>query len=235
MKVRLNKYISDSGLTSRRKAEELILQGRVSVNGRIINSLSCRIDIENDSVLVDGEPVKPEKHVYFLLNKPAGTITSTKDEKKRKTVTELIKTEKKIYPVGRLDFNTTGVLILTNDGNFTNLLLHPANRVPREYKVLLDKALSPEDEKKLLNGVIISGRKGRLEKIKYPSPKNRKLIVAEAKEGRNHFIKNIFSALGYNVKTLHRISFAGLRTDLGAGRYRKLNQSEVDKIIEKYS
>jgi 23S rRNA pseudouridine2605 synthase len=137
MLIRLNKYISDSGIASRRKAEEFILDGRVMVNNKIITELSFRVDAAADIVLLDGEKISPKRHLYFLLNKPKGVVTTTDDEKNRRTVVELVKTKEKVYPVGRLDYNTTGVLFLTNDGDFANLLTHPSNRVPRVYEAYL--------------------------------------------------------------------------------------------------
>ena len=144
--TRLNKFIADSGITSRRKAEELILQGRVTVNNKTIVQLAFNIDVENDEVTVDGEKIKPAEHVYYLLNKPKGVITTTDDEKNRMTVIDLIKSKQKIFPIGRLDFNTTGVLILTNDGDFAQKLIHPKNNIIREYEVKLDKELELEHE-----------------------------------------------------------------------------------------
>lgn len=144
--TRLNKFIADSGITSRRKAEELILQGRVTVNNKTITKLAFNIDVESDEVTVDGEKIKPADHVYFLLNKPKGVVTTTDDEKHRMTVTDLIKSKQKIFPIGRLDYNTTGVLILTNDGEFAQKLIHPKNNIIREYEVKLDKELEAEHE-----------------------------------------------------------------------------------------
>ena len=136
--VRLNKYIADSGITSRRKSEELILNGRISVNGKVVRELSFKVTPGKDAVKFDGDRILPKRHQYFLMNKPKGTITSTKDEKNRKTVLDLIKTKEKIFPVGRLDYNTTGVLLLTNDGNFSNLMTHPKNLVSRKYEATID-------------------------------------------------------------------------------------------------
>ena len=165
MLTRLNKYIAGSGITSRRKSEEYILQGRVTVNNKVVKELAYKVNSEQDSVMLDGEKITPRKHIYFLLNKPAGVITSTDDEKKRRTVVDLIKVNEKIFPVGRLDYNTTGVLLLTNDGEFSNLLTHPRNKVPKEYEVKLDKPLSNEDIEKLLKGIFIERRKGVFVKI----------------------------------------------------------------------
>jgi 23S rRNA pseudouridine2605 synthase len=232
--VRINKYLADCGIASRRKSEELIIQGRVAVNGKIVKALSMQIDEDNDTVTVDSEPVKIRRNHYILLNKPRGVITSTDDEKNRKTVVDLIKLKDRIYPVGRLDYNTTGVLLLTNDGNFSQLLTHPGNNVPREYEVKLDRELEKEDQEKFISGVWIPPRKGRFSKISFPTKKNRKFVIVECTEGRNHFVKNMFEALNYTVKSLNRISYAGIKADIPLGSYRKLKPEELLKINETY-
>jgi len=142
-RMRLNKFLSEAGIASRRKADELILEGRIEVNGKVVNQLGFRIDPKKDEVTFDGEPVKMQKYVYYLFHKPAGFITSHKDEKGRKTIFDIIKIKERVFPVGRLDRDTTGVLILTNDGDFANFLMHPKNKIPREYIATLDK---PFDE-----------------------------------------------------------------------------------------
>ena len=233
--MRINKFIADSGVTSRRKAEELILQGRVIVNKKIITELGYRINPGKDEVLIDGERLKIKNNVYYLLNKPKGVISTTKDERKRKTVVDLIKTREKIYPVGRLDYNTTGILLLTNDGDFSNLLTHPGNKVPKIYEVKLNRQLQESDKEKLLKGVYIENRKGRFEKVRYQNLKDRNLIEVECVEGRNRFVKKMFETLGYNVKSLNRSSFAGLKPDVTIGKYRMLNNIEVKKLFDKYS
>ncbi len=231
--MRLNKYIADCGIASRRKAEEFILQGRISVNDKIVMDLSYKVNEANDEVYLDGEKISVKRKLYFLLNKPQGVITSTEDEKNRKTVVDLIKVTERIYPIGRLDYNTTGVLILTNDGEFKNLLTHPTNHVPRVYEVSLDRYLSDEDRAKLLKGVYIDGKKGKFTNIK--SSKNKKNIIVDCVEGRNHFVKNMFGALGYTVKALNRKSFAGITADIPAGSYRKLSNAEINKIVKEYA
>ena len=235
MPVRLNKYLAESGISSRRKAEELILQGRVEINNQIVMDLAYKVDPENDVVIVDGEKIKQRRHLYFLLNKPRGFVTTTSDEKNRNTVVELINTSEKIFPVGRLDYNTTGVLLLTNDGDFTNLLTHPRNRVPRVYEALIDRMLTDEDKDKLLKAVYIEGRKGKFQEVKFIKPKDRKLVLVTATEGRNHFVKNMFGALGYTVLKLNRSSFAGIEADVPEGKYRKLSADEVNNLFRKYA
>lgn len=235
MLMRINKFIADCGVTSRRKAEELILQGRVSVNNKTVTDLSFRINPENDQVLIDGERIKVKNNVYYLLNKPKGVISTTNDEKSRKTVVELIKTKEKIYPVGRLDYNTTGAILLTNDGKLSNLLTHPKNKVPKLYEVKLNKELNEADREKLLNGVFIERKKGRFEKIKFPNLKEKIIVEVECVEGRNRFVKKMFATLDYKVKSLNRKSFAGLTPNTTVGKYRILNHSEVKKLFIKYS
>lgn len=230
---RLNKFIADSGVTSRRKADELISQGRVEVNGKVILDLGFKVNSETDIVEVDGTKIKQKNNLYFLLNKPKGFITSTTDEKKRRTVVELIDTKEKIYPVGRLDYNTTGLLILTNDGDFTNLLTHPSNRVPRVYEVQLNKQLEQTDKEKLLKGIYIDSKKGKFIEVNIKNKKNTVEILCH--EGRNHFVKRMFSVLGYNVEKLNRKMFAGIILDIPVGAYRKLSNDEIDSIKNKYA
>ena len=232
--IRLNKYISDSGIASRRKSEEFILQNRVSVNNQVINSLNYKIDPETDKVYLDGELIHPKKHIYYLMNKPKGVITTTSDEKKRKTVIDLVNINEKIYPVGRLDYNTTGVLFLTNDGDFSNLLTHPKNNIKRLYEAKLDRPLNDNDKEQLLKGVYISGKKGKFIKINFPQPKNKKFVEIICVEGRNHFVKNMFSLVGYSVTGLNRKKFAGISADIAPGKYRKLSQKEVNLIKRSY-
>lgn len=235
MLTRLNKFLSECGIASRRKSEDLISEGRVIVNNEIVTELSIKVDPVKDIVEVDGEKILPKKHIYFVLNKPKGYITSTSDEKSRRTVVELIKTQEKIFPVGRLDYNTTGVLLITNDGDFTNYLTHPRNKVPKEYEVRLDRNLSEEDVSRLLKGIYIEGKKGRFTDIVFPKRNNRKLAVVVAEEGRNHFVKDMFKALSYNVVSLNRKSFAGIKADIPEGSYRKLSEREISQVFKKYA
>lgn len=235
MKVRLNKFLSESGVASRRKSEEFILEGRVSVNGKKIVELSYSVDDENDIVKVDGERIKPERKVYYVLNKPKGYVTTTDDEKKRKTVLELVKSHQKIFPVGRLDYDTTGVLILTNDGDFTNFITHPSNHVPREYYVTLDKELNEEDRQKLLKGITLERRKSKFVSIAYSRKHIKDRVKVVTVEGRNHFVKRMFGALGYFVKQLERDSFGEITVKgIPTGAYRKLAYSEIEKFYKTY-
>jgi 23S rRNA pseudouridine2605 synthase len=234
MQIRLNKYLSECGVASRRKVEELILQGRVTLNNEIVSQLAVKVDPLSDIIRLDGEILKQDEKVYYLLNKPRGFVTTTNDEKNRKTVLDLIRTKVKIFPVGRLDYDTTGVLILTNDGDFSNLLLHPDNKVPRIYKVTLSKPLSLKDKERLLKGIIVEDKKGRFETV-YPT-KRANVVNISTVEGRNHFVKNMFKALGYNVMELMRMSYGGIKLeDMPIGAYRHLTKEEINSIYKKYA
>lgn len=233
---RLQKVIANSGLTSRRKAEELILDGKVSVNGCVVTELGTKVD-SNDAIVVNGKPLQVEtKKVYYILNKPSGYICSLNDEKGRKVVTELIDTNIRIYPVGRLDYDTTGLLFLTNDGDFANILMHPSNNVEKVYRAKLDKIMSTEDIYKLKNGVDIDGIKvvpNRVKIKKKNDNKNTEVVEITIVEGRNHIVKRIFSELGYNVIKLKRERYAFLDVnDLRVGEYRSLTIKEIKKLKE---
>ncbi|MFH1197664.1 MAG: pseudouridine synthase [bacterium] len=232
--IRLNKYLSECGIASRRKSEEYIKDGRVSVNGKTVVELSTTVDPFKDIIELDSEKLKLKQKVYFILNKPKGFISTTKDEKDRKTVIDLINTKEKIFPVGRLDHDTTGVLILTNDGEFSNYLTHPSHKIAREYYAVLDKPLTEEDRKKLITGIYLERRKSKFTKILFPKKDFYKGVIVVTEEGRNHFVKNMFFALGYEVMHLHRNSFGGITVgNLNVGNYRKVSLSELNKILKK--
>jgi len=233
MIVRLNKYLSECGIASRRKSDSLINDGRVSVNGNIVQELGTKINTDLDEVFIDGEKLKAQKKVYYLLNKPKGVITSTSDEKNRITVTDLIQIREKIFPIGRLDFNTTGVLLLTNDGDFSNFLTHPKNGIEREYDVIIDKPLTQEDRQKLLKGVYLDKRKSIFTHIAYPKKNNFSAVRVITVEGRNHFVKRMFESLGYKVKELRRIRFGKMTLkNLQKGEYRTVSLKEVKQLMK---
>lgn len=231
--MRLNRYLSECGLGSRRKVEEFILQGRIEINGKTVAELAHNVEIEKDTVTFDGEKVKRQSKAYYLLNKPKGYVTTTSDEKNRRTVLELIKTNVKVFPVGRLDYNTTGVLLLTNDGDFTNYLLHPNNKVRRVYRAVIDKPLEIKDKEKMLKGLYLEGKKGRFEEIIVTRKST--IVNVTAIEGRNHFVKKMFQTLGYNVDELARINYGGITLgDLPLGGWRELTLAEINGIKKKY-
>ena len=232
--VRLNKYIAESGFASRRKAEEYIIQGRVIINGKVVKELSTKVDPFNDVVYVDDVKLKKKNKIYFLLNKPKGFITSTSDEKNRNTVVDLINTREKIFPVGRLDYNTTGVIMLTNDGEFSNRITHPKNSFKRVYIVKIDKDLQVKDKEQFLSGIYLDKRKGVFTDVSYVKERNYKLVRVTTVEGRNHFVKRMFSSLGYRVMELERESFGGITTEgLKQGEYKILSYNEIKNLMEK--
>jgi len=233
MEIRLQKVISESGYTSRRKAEELIKNGKVSVNGQIITELGTKVK-SSDDIVIDGIHLGKEEKIYFLLNKPRGVVSSVSDDKERKTVVDLIDTDKRIYPVGRLDYDTTGLIILTNDGELSNILTHPNSKVEKTYLVKLDRIIEMEDFYKIKEGIIIDGRKVDVKHLKLKKTdkkKNNCFIEITIIEGRNHIIKNLFKKLGYNVDKLSRIHYAFLSIgNLQSGEYRVLNKKEVHEL-----
>lgn len=231
-KMRLNKFLSEAGVASRRKADELIKEGRIEVNGKVVTDFGVKVDPEKDIVTFDGEIVKFKKFVYYLFHKPAGYITTLKDEKGRKTIFDIIKVKERVFPVGRLDRDTTGVLILTNDGNFANYLMHPKNRIPREYIATLDKPFDEPLNK--LKKVHLEDGVVHIDSVEFVDSSKRKLKLI-LREGRNRVVKRIFSKFGYSVKALHRSSYAGFRVDkIPVGSLIKISPAEIKKVYKKY-
>ena len=231
---RLQKVIANSGYTSRRKAEELILEGKVLVNGKVVKELGVKVS-GNDSIVVEGKNLNTNtKKVYYLLNKPRGVISSVKDEVGRKTVIDFIKTDERIYPVGRLDYDTTGLIILTNDGELANKLMHPKNEVEKTYIAKLEGVIDIDAIKKLKRGVVVEGRKVNVIRFKIKKKdivKETTLIEITIVEGRNHIVKKLFKELGFNVEKLTRVSLDFLTIDgLKSGEYRELSLKEVKKL-----
>lgn len=230
---RLQKIIANSGYCSRRKAEEYIKKGQVFVNGELVTTLGIKVT-EKDQIIINGQLITKEQKEYYLLYKPRGVITSTKDDKKRKTVIDLIPTNRRIYPVGRLDYDTSGILLLTNDGDLTQALLHPSNQIDKVYIAKVNNLISPKDLKILSNGVNIDGRKtakGKAKLKKYDKKTNTSIVELTIHEGRNHQVKKMFETLGYKVIKLkrERIGFLDL-SGLKSGEYRSLTPKEI-KIL----
>ena len=230
---RLQKVIANSGVASRRKAEELILAKRVKVNGVIVTELGTKVS-DNDIIKVDDEEISREEKVYYLLNKPRGVITSTKDEHGRNTVVSLIDESKRIYPVGRLDYDTTGALILTNDGDFANMMMHPSNNIDKVYVAKIEGILLPSEIMSLKNGVMVDGvktAKARVKVKKIDKNTNTSIIEITIHEGRNHQVKKMFEAVSKKVIKLKRekIAFLDLK-GLNSGEYRKLSHKEISKL-----
>ena len=231
---RIQKVIAQSGYCSRRNAEKLISEGKVLVNGDIITEMGYKVS-GNDYIEVEGNPInQKEEKEYYLLNKPRGIVSTSKDEKNRKTVVDLIKTNKRIYPVGRLDYDTTGAIILTNDGELTNLLTHPKNKVEKVYVAKVKGIITKDNLAKLCNGVEIDGKKTSKAKAKIlriDKKNNTSIVELIITEGKNHQVKKMFEAIGFDVLKLKRESIAFLTLDgLNSGEYRKLSLKEVKKL-----
>ena len=228
--IRLNKYIANAGICSRRDADKLIAAGSVSVNGKVITEMGYQVK-EGDIVNYGGEVLRSERKRYFLLNKPKGYITTLDDPQERKTVMMLIDSActERIYPVGRLDRNTTGLLLFTNDGDLARRLTHPSTGVYKIYHVEVDKAVTREDMKKLLEGIELEDGPIHVDDIQYAEGANDKRIVGVAlHSGKNRIVRRMFEHLGYNIHKLDRVVFAGLtKKDLPRGRYRELTEQEV--------
>ncbi len=229
---RVQKIIANSGVCSRRCAEELIKKGLVTINGKVA-ILGSKAKY-SDNIIVDGKSITKEEKVYFLLNKPRGVVSSVVDDKNRKTVVDLIDTDKRIYPVGRLDYDTTGAIILTNDGELANILMHPRNEIERCYYAKIEGLITKEEISSLKGGIVIDGIKCYPQYIKvkkYDLSSNVSYVSLILKEGHNHEVKNIFKALGHSVIKLKREYFAFLDVkNLKSGEYRKLNLKEVKRL-----
>ncbi|MBQ2479365.1 MAG: rRNA pseudouridine synthase [Erysipelotrichales bacterium] len=231
---RLQKAMAAAGVASRRKCEELILAGRVKVNGLVVTELGTKVTAE-DVITVDGLELKKENYVYYVLNKPLRVISSAKDEYGRKTAVEFIDTDCRVFPVGRLDYNSSGVLLLTNDGEFTNLMIHPRYEIEKEYAVIIKGHLEKEDAGKMLKGIRgIDGetyRAYRVEVRKYQDQLTYLRIIL--REGKNREIRKMMESLGFEVTSLHRLRF-GCVTDknLKFGAYRALKPFEIKQLKE---
>ena len=231
--IRLNRFMAQSGVAARRKCDELISQGKVKVNGQIITELGTVIDEMKDSVEYNGKELnKVSEFTYIVLNKPREVISSVEDKHRRQTVVELVAAPQRIFPVGRLDYETTGVLLLTDDGELTNLLLHPRYKAVKIYHVLLDKRIKPIDMHNFKNGIELEGTKTQPCKIReLRVVDNCSFLEVELKEGRKRQIRLMFAALGYSVEELDRVSFAGINYQgLKPGQWRYLTDDEVEQL-----
>lgn len=228
--TRLNKYIANAGICSRREADKLIAAGSVTVNGKVITEMGFQVH-EGDIVNYGGETLRSERKRYFLLNKPKGFITTVDDPQERETVMMLIDgaCPERIYPVGRLDRMTTGLLLFTNDGDLARRLTHPSTGVYKIYQVELDKAVTREDMRQMLEGIELEDGPIHVDDIQYVQAANDKRVVGvELHSGKNRIVRRIFEHFGYNVHKLDRVVFAGLtKKDLPRGRYRELTEKEV--------
>jgi 23S rRNA pseudouridine2605 synthase len=231
--IRLNRYISNAGICSRRKADELIVAGVVSVNGEVINELGFKVNPQKDVVRYNGETLKREKMVYVLLNKPKDYITTTDDPQERRTVMHLVEkaSRERIYPVGRLDRNTTGLLLMTNDGDLADKLSHPRNSVVKLYQVELNKALTQGDMNKIGFGLELEDGFIKPDSIAYVAGASKKEVGIQIHSGKNRIVRRIFESLGYEVVKLDRTIYANLsKKDLTRGRWRFLEEEEIIQL-----
>lgn len=229
--IRLNKYIANSGICGRREADKLISQGLVTLNGEICTELGRKVK-RTDRVVYQGKKINPEKPVYVLLNKPKDFITTTDDPMDRKTVMNLVGNacEERIFPIGRLDRNTTGLLLFTNDGELAAKLSHPSNEIKKIYQVTLDKPLAKKDEESVRDGLTLEDGKADVDDIQVLSG-DRTILGLEIHIGRNRIVRRIFAELGYEVISLDRVVYAGLdKRDLKRGHYRFLSEQEVIRL-----
>lgn len=232
--MRINKYIAHAGVASRRKAEELIKNGHVTINGEVVDNLATQVKA-SDRVEIDGSPIYNEEKVYYLLNKPRGVISSVSDEKGRKTVVDLLpEVRERIYPVGRLDWDTSGLLILTNDGDFTDKMIHPRNEIDKIYLARVKGIATKENLRPLTRGVMVDGKKTKpahYHIVKVDKEKNRSVVELTIHEGRNHQVKKMFEEVGFIVDKLSRIRFGTLDlAGLRPGEFRKLSKKEISQL-----
>lgn len=230
---RLQKVIASSGYCSRRKAEELIGKGLVTVNGETVHEMGVRVG-PKDEILVEGNAISKEAKEYYLLYKPRGVVTTVSDDKHRKTVVDLIPTTARIYPVGRLDYDTTGVLILTNDGTLANGLMHPKNRIDKCYVAKVKGVPDAKGLKLLQRGIVVDRMKVRASRVKMKKvdkKNNTCMIYLTIHDGRNHQVKKMLESIGSEVLKLKRESVSFLTLDgLNSGEYRRLNPKEIHKL-----
>ena len=252
MEIRLQKYLADCGIASRRKAEELILQGKVEVNNKIVKELGTKIDNDKDEVKYLGNIIKPENNekVYILLNKPIGYVTTLEDQFDRPTVLDLVKINKRIVPVGRLDMYTSGAIILTNDGDFVYKVTHPKHEINKTYTVTIIGKITEDDIKKLQTGVKIDDVKklqngteindeyvtkpAKVKILKIDEEKNQSRLAITIHEGKNRQIRKMITSIGKKVIALHRAKIGDIEVkDLELGKWRYLKKSEINRLLEK--
>lgn len=227
--MRLNKYVSNSGVCSRREADTIIAKGLIKVNGQVVTEMGMKVG-PNDEVSYKGKILNPEKKVYLLLNKPRGFVTTLDDPHAEKTVMDLVgkACQERIYPVGRLDKETTGLLLFTNDGELAKKLTHPSYEKKKVYHVFLDKDFSDDDFKKLMKGIELEDGFIAADALSYADAQDRKQVGIEIHSGKNRIVRRMFDHLGYRVEKLDRVLFAGLtKKDLPRGKWRFLSDREI--------
>ena len=234
--IRLQKYLAEAGIASRRKSEELITQGKIKVNGKIITELGTKISPNEDVIEYDGKIVKiANDYVYILLNKPIGYVTTTNDQFSRDTVLDLVKTDKRLVPVGRLDMYTSGALILTNDGNFVYKVTHPKHEIEKTYTVTIKGIVTKEEVQKLCDGIDINGyitKPAKVKILKTDKEKNFSRLEIKIHEGKNRQVREMCEAISHKVLALHRSEIAGIGVkNIPLGKWRYLKKVEVNKIL----
>ena len=231
--IPLNKYVAHAGVSSRRAAAALVKEGKVTVNGTLVTDPGTKV-LFTDTVKVNGKKVTVSSHfVYILLNKPKDFLTTTTDPQGRKTVQQLISkaTEERVYPIGRLDRNTSGVLLFTNDGDLAQKLSHPKNEMKKVYHAGLDKPLTKQHFDKILSGIELEDGIAKVDEMAYADPKDKSQIGLEIHSGKNRIVRRIFAALGYDVKTLDRVMYAGLtKKNVQRGNWRFLTEKEIRSL-----
>ena len=228
--IRLNKFIANSGVCSRREADTLIQAGVVTVNGEVVTELGTKVNIYKDDVRFNGERLKGEEKVYIVMNKPKGYVTTASDPHAEKTVIDLLKgCDTRVFPVGRLDKATTGVLMFTNDGEIAERLTHPSYDKKKIYQVILDKELKDEDRESILSGITLQDGDVAADELEYIDANDHRKLGIEIHSGKNRIVRRIFESLGYEVRALDRVYFAGLtKKGLKKGEWRYLSEGEVN-------
>ena len=232
-KVRINKFLAMCGVASRRAADQMVLEGRVTVNGQLIVEPGSRVDPRRDEVIVDGKRMaEPEnKKVYILFNKPRNVITTSHDELDRQQILDYIDVPERVFPVGRLDRKTTGLLLLTNDGTLAHLLMHPSSQVQKEYLAALDAKFPPAMLQKLTSGMRLKDTGEKVSPCRAKILDDGMSVLVGIHEGKNHQVRRMFSTLGFEVKRLDRVAYAGLTPgELRRGEWRFLSRKEVEKL-----
>ncbi len=232
---RLQKVLAHSGVASRRKSEELIAKGRVAVNGQVVRDMGIKVSVK-DRIEVDGVPIARESHVYYAFYKPRGVISAVTDDKKRKVVTDFFTdVPERIFPVGRLDYDTTGLLLMTNDGDFSYKLTHPKHEVPKTYVAKVKGVVYPKDLLPFKKGIMIKRRRtapARFNVLSVDHEKKTSIVELVIHEGRNHQVKEMFHAVGFPVMKLKREKFGDLTlAGLRPGEYRKLTKKEIQDLV----
>lgn len=235
-KLRLNKFLSNSGVASRRKCDEIIASGKVTVNGKVVTEIGSQINEKKDKVMVEGKAVcLPSSFVYIKLNKPKGYACTASDEKGRKTIYDLVDCEERLFSIGRLDYNTEGLIILTNDGDFANKVSHPRYDVEKEYRVTIEGKIKESELAVLRKGVVVDGQKMPPAKVKLLSQdENISKISVVINEGQNRQVRRMFEAIGREIKLLKRVRIGSVRLGgLSRGQWRDLTEDELNLLVDK--